>query len=125
MRHEVRFALDSPLEGTGFELPVRGRGESGFGPFCVAPDCLFAFCLRRILRDLESIERGRQREGRIIDVGPDTLTVMLAGTPAKLDDFEDLMRPFGIAELQRTGRVALPKLERQAPRLRSVRGKVS
>jgi len=35
------------------------------------------------------------------------------------------MRPFGIAELQRTGRVALPKLERQAPRLRSVRGKVS
>jgi len=71
MRHEVRFALDSPLEGTGFELPVRGRGESGFGPFCVAPDCLFAFCLRRILRDLESIERGRQREGRIIDVGPD------------------------------------------------------
>jgi len=64
-------------------------------------------------------------EGTIIDVGPDTLTVMLAGTPAKLDDFEDLMRPFGIAELQRTGRVALPKLERQAPRLRSVRGKVS
>lgn len=64
-------------------------------------------------------------EGRIIDVGQDTLTVMLAGTPAKLDDFEDLMRPFGIAELQRTGRVALPKLERQAPRLRSVRGKVS
>jgi acetolactate synthase I/III small subunit len=64
-------------------------------------------------------------EGKIIDVGQDTLTVMLAGTPAKLDDFEDLMRPLGIAELQRTGRVALPKLERQAPRLRSVRGKVS
>ncbi|HSS11105.1 MAG TPA: acetolactate synthase small subunit [Acidimicrobiales bacterium] len=64
-------------------------------------------------------------EGKIIDVGQDTLTVMLAGTPAKLDDFEDLMRPFGIAELQRTGRVALPKLERQAPRLRSVTGKVS
>jgi acetolactate synthase-1/3 small subunit len=64
-------------------------------------------------------------EGKIVDVGQDTLTVMLAGTPAKLDDFEDLMRPFGIAELQRTGRVALPKLERQAPRLRTVRGKVS
>ncbi|HEX9547386.1 MAG TPA: acetolactate synthase small subunit [Acidimicrobiales bacterium] len=64
-------------------------------------------------------------EGKIVDVGPDTLTVMLAGSPSKLDDFEDLMRPFGIAELQRTGRVALPKLERQAPRLRSVTGKVS
>jgi acetolactate synthase-1/3 small subunit len=64
-------------------------------------------------------------EGKIIDVGHDSLTVMLAGAPTKLDDFEELMRPFGIAELQRTGRVALPKLERQAPRLRSVTGKVS
>jgi acetolactate synthase I/III small subunit len=64
-------------------------------------------------------------EGRIVDVGHETLTVMLAGSPAKLDDFEELMRPFGIAELQRTGRVALPKLERQAPRLRTVTGKVS
>ena len=53
-------------------------------------------------------------EGRIVDVGYDTLTVMLAGTPAKLDDFEDLMRPWGIAELQRTGRVALPRLAARA-----------
>jgi hypothetical protein len=34
------------------------------------------------------------------------------------------MRAFGIAQLQRTGRVALPKLERQPSRLRSVSGKV-
>ena len=40
-------------------------------------------------------------------------------TPTALDGFEDLMRPYGITELQRTGRVALPKLDRQAaPRLR-------
>jgi acetolactate synthase-1/3 small subunit len=63
-------------------------------------------------------------EGKIVDVGSDTLTLMLAGTPAKLDDFEDLIRPFGIVELQRTGRVALPKLDRSAARLRSVSGKV-
>jgi acetolactate synthase-1/3 small subunit len=63
-------------------------------------------------------------EGRIVDVGLEQLTVMLAGTPGTLDDFEDLMRVYGIAALQRTGRVALPKLERQAPRLRSVTGKV-
>jgi acetolactate synthase-1/3 small subunit len=60
--------------------------------------------------------------GKIVDVGHDELTVELAGAPAKLDDLEELMRPFGITELQRTGRVALPKLERQAPRLRSLKG---
>jgi acetolactate synthase-1/3 small subunit len=52
--------------------------------------------------------------GKIVDVGSGAVTVMLAGDPSKLDDFEELMRPYGIAELQRTGRVALPKLDRQA-----------
>ena len=58
-------------------------------------------------------------QGRIVDVGHDQLTVELAGPPSKLDDFEDLMRAFGISALQRTGRVALPKLERQARRLQT------
>ena len=64
-------------------------------------------------------------EGRIVDVGAAQLTVMLAGEPERLDDFEELMRPYGIIELQRTGRVALPKLDRGAtPRLRTT-GKAS
>jgi acetolactate synthase-1/3 small subunit len=62
-------------------------------------------------------------QGRIVDVGHDELTIELAGPPSKLDDFEDLMRAYGINALQRTGRVALPKLERQAARLRPL-GKV-
>lgn len=57
-------------------------------------------------------------EGRIIDVGHDELTISLAGDPSRIDDFEDLVRPYGIVELQRTGRVALPKLERGTPMLR-------
>jgi len=63
-------------------------------------------------------------EGKIIDVGAEALTVMLAGQPAKLDDFEDLLRGYGLVELQRTGRVALARLERNTPRLRAVKGKV-
>lgn len=61
-------------------------------------------------------------EGKIVDVGRESLTIMLAGAPAKIDDFENLIRPFGITELQRTGRVALPKLERRAARLHSIEG---
>jgi acetolactate synthase-1/3 small subunit len=48
--------------------------------------------------------------GRIVDVGHDALMVMLAGAPDVLDDFEELIRPYNIVELQRTGRVALGRL---------------
>jgi acetolactate synthase-1/3 small subunit len=51
-------------------------------------------------------------EGKIVDVGASALTVMVAGDPDRLDDFEDLMRPYGITEIQRTGRVALPKMRK-------------
>ena len=51
-------------------------------------------------------------EGKIVDVGAAALTVMVAGDPDRLDDFEDLMRPYGITEIQRTGRVALPKMRK-------------
>jgi acetolactate synthase I/III small subunit len=50
--------------------------------------------------------------GRILDVGHDAITVMVAGTPEVLDDFESLMKPYGISGLQRSGRIALPKLDR-------------
>ncbi len=62
-------------------------------------------------------------EGKILAVGVDAITVSLDGHPDKLDDFEELLRGYGIVELQRTGRVALPKLDREA-RLRAVKGKV-
>jgi len=58
-------------------------------------------------------------EGKIIAVAESVLTVSLDGHPDKLNDFEDLLAGYGIVELQRTGRVALPKLERPA-RLRAV-----
>lgn len=50
--------------------------------------------------------------GEVINVGPDRVTVMLAGRPEKIDDFESLLEQYHVVELQRTGRVALPKLER-------------
>jgi acetolactate synthase-1/3 small subunit len=58
-------------------------------------------------------------EGKILAVGVEAITVSLDGHPEKLDDFEELLAGYGIVELQRTGRVALPKLDREA-RLRAV-----
>jgi len=61
-------------------------------------------------------------EGKILAVGVEAITVSLDGHPDKLDDFEELLTGYGIVELQRTGRVALPKLDRDA-RLRAVSNK--
>ncbi len=73
----------------------------------------------------EVVELVRIFEGKILAVGADALTVSLEGHPDKVDDFEEMLRPYGFVELQRTGRVALPKLEREAARLRSLRGRAS
>ena len=59
------------------------------------------------------------RRDEKIAVGTDAVTVSLEGHPDKLDDFEELLGNHQISELQRTGRVALPKLDRSA-RLRAV-----
>ncbi len=50
--------------------------------------------------------------GEVVSVGAAQLTVMLAGRPEKIDDFEGLLEQYTVVELQRTGRVALPKLDR-------------
>jgi acetolactate synthase I/III small subunit len=60
-------------------------------------------------------------EARIVDVGYDAMTLLVAGTPDKLDAISDLLTPFGIVESQRTGRIALPKLARQPTKLRAVK----
>ena len=49
--------------------------------------------------------------GEVVNVGVDRLSVMLAGAPETIDDFERLLESYKIIEIQRTGRVALPKLE--------------
>jgi acetolactate synthase-1/3 small subunit len=52
---------------------------------------------------------------KVVDIGATALTIRFASAPEALDDFEEVLRPYGILELQRTGRIALPKLGHEDP----------
>jgi acetolactate synthase-1/3 small subunit len=55
---------------------------------------------------------------RVVDVGPDSIVFEIVGEPEDLDSFEELLRPHGIRELARTGRIGLRRRSvRRAPRL--------
>jgi acetolactate synthase-1/3 small subunit len=45
--------------------------------------------------------------GRVVDISPETLMIEISGQERKIEAFIDLMRPYGIVELARTGRIAL------------------
>jgi acetolactate synthase-1/3 small subunit len=47
--------------------------------------------------------------GRVVDIAPESLVVELAGTEDKLEAFIELVKPYGIGELARTGVIATPR----------------
>jgi len=55
----------------------------------------------------EVIEIANLFRGKVVDVAPDSLMIELAGTEQKIEAFVDLMRPYGIKELARTGVIAM------------------
>jgi len=46
---------------------------------------------------------------RVVDVASEALTAEITGTPEKLDGLIELLRPFGILEMVRTGAVAMAR----------------
>ncbi len=45
--------------------------------------------------------------GRIVDIGLESMMIEMSGREDKIEAFIDLMRPYGILELARSGRIAL------------------
>jgi acetolactate synthase I/III small subunit len=45
----------------------------------------------------------------IVDVAPDAVMIEISGKERKIEAFIDLMRPFGILELVRSGRIAMTR----------------
>lgn len=57
----------------------------------------------------EIVELTQLFRGNIVDVGPSTVMVQLSGEEEKIDAFIELVRPYGIKELARTGVIAMPR----------------
>jgi acetolactate synthase I/III small subunit len=73
-----------------------------------------------IIRDLALIKIGATHEARphalelasvfrarVIDVGPESLTIEITGTEDKIDGLLEVLRPFGLLEVVRAGQVAM------------------
>jgi len=52
--------------------------------------------------------------GRIVDVGKASLMVEIAGTEEKIEQLIELLKPYGIKELARTGVIAMARGTQQA-----------
>ena len=57
----------------------------------------------------EIVTLGEVFGAQVVDVGPEAISLSLVSPPARLQAFEELMAPYGIRELVRTGRIALDR----------------
>ena len=75
-----------------------------------------------ILRDLAMIKVAASAESRthvmqlvdvfrarVVDVAPDSLVIEITGTEDKIDGLLEVLRPYGVIEMVRTGRVAMAR----------------
>ena len=46
---------------------------------------------------------------KIVDVQPQSLTIEITGNESKVEKFIELMKPFGVVDLTRTGKAAMPR----------------
>lgn len=58
-------------------------------------------------RRAELLQLVQTFHARVVDLGPESVIVETTGTQEKLDGLTDVLRPFGILELVRTGAVAM------------------
>lgn len=46
-------------------------------------------------------------DAKIVDVGANTMIIEMTGTPGKVENFIEVIRPYGVKEMMRTGRIAM------------------
>ena len=60
----------------------------------------------------ELMALGEIFHARVVDLGADSIVFELTGSPEEVDSFEELVRPHGVQELVRTGRIGLSRAHR-------------
>ena len=55
------------------------------------------------------IKAGDVFRARIIDLAPDSLTIEITGAEDKIDGLLEVLKPYGVLEMARTGRVAMAR----------------
>lgn len=75
---------------------------------------------RELMLVTVGVEQGRRSSvleliddfrGHVLNENRSEMMISVSARSDRLDEFEELLRPYGIVELQRTGRVALPSLD--------------
>ncbi len=64
----------------------------------------------------ELVQLAEVFKARVADLGPDSIVFELVGTPEEIDSFEELVRPHGLQELGRTGRIGLSRASSKGSR---------
>jgi len=76
---------------------------------CVERDLVLIKVNAQPSRREEILKNVELFRGRAVDVGPRELVLELSGAEDKIEAFIELMRPFGIKEVARTGRIAMAR----------------
>jgi acetolactate synthase-1/3 small subunit len=60
----------------------------------------------------ELIELAGVFRGTVVDVAPKSVTIQLTGPEKKIEAFIDVVRPYGILQVARTGVIAIPRAQK-------------
>ena len=88
-----------------------GAKDVSYSANAVCPKCLTFMgkisVMLRLVNEPEIMELTNVFRARVVDVGAASLTIEITGQEDKVNSLIGLLRPFGIEELARTGRVAM------------------
>jgi acetolactate synthase-1/3 small subunit len=82
---------------------------SELGPTAVELELLMIKVESSPERRPEIISLAEVFDARVVDVGPQAITFACVGAPDRLHALEELLSPYGVKELVRTGRIALDR----------------